>query len=61
MINEISVLKKLRIIMMLFGIFEFGLVIWSVIAICRIDLNSNIEYYGPTITAILVLSSQIYK
>ena len=45
-----------------FGIFEFGLVIWSVIAICNIDLKSTIlDYYGPTVTAIIVLTSQIYK
>lgn len=44
--------------MALFALFEFGLVVFSVIAICNIDLKSTIiEYYGPTLTAILVLSS----
>ena len=48
--------------MIFFAIFEFGLVIFSVIAICNIDLKSTIiEYYGPTLTAVLVLISQIYK
>ena len=55
-------LKKLIKIMIIFAIFEFGLVIFSIIAICDIDLKSKIiEYYGPTLTAVIVLSSQIIK
>ena len=44
--------------MIVFAIFEFGLVIFSFIAICDIDLKSAIiEYYGPTLTAVIVLTS----
>lgn len=58
MIDETKILKRLRYIMMFFAVFEFGLVVFSVIAICNVDLKSTIiEYYGPTLTAVLVLTS----
>lgn len=51
-------LVKLIKIMIIFAIFEFGLVVFSFIAICGIDLKSKIiEYYGPTLTAVIVLAS----